>query len=482
MFLLSGLNSILAGYPGGYRKHLRGTQKRNDPPPFRQPTDPRDRRSRIPALGYPEYWYPALPAADVGTKKPEVLRMLGKDLVFFRNEHGEVKALWDCCPHRGVYLSNGDCFYNGFITCPYHGATFDGDGNCVAFLTEGPDSRMVGQLKARAYPTITLLGLVFVWMGEGEPVDPHEDIPPEMFEPHNIYRPSFYMINCNWVLTLENTMDAHNAFFTHRNALSVLFRNKLGGRARTPFGYRTQIVDEHAAHYKPGEDKAPTARYYYDEKGEIPYQMYYPGVKGVWPLHRWRLLWAWFFDRRQQKQRVEKKGQFSDEARKLDRWNGTCLPGMSRTAGANDTYRDTRWPVPVEESLCRMVYINVERYSSPPSPITRAWKAFTWPVRDWLKNFNFRNQDVWAEQYGQYDAPEYLSSTDSAVVAMRRLFTEHARGLKPAEPEIAAEAIDEKMVEENELKAMESAKGVYAEEIREKLLEEKGKLTPTKPS
>ncbi len=38
--------------------------------------------------------------------------------------------------------------------------------------------------------------------------------------------------------------------------------------------------------------------YYYDEKGQIPYQMYYPGVDGKFPLHKWRLLWTWFTDRR----------------------------------------------------------------------------------------------------------------------------------------------------------------------------------------
>ena len=471
MFLMTGLKLIVGGYPGGYKHMARGTQPKYAPPPFRQPTDPRDRRSRIQPLGYPEYWYPALPAKDVGWKKPQVLRMLGKDLAFFRNEKGEVKALWDYCPHRGVYLSNGDCFYKGFLTCPYHGATFDGDGNCVAFLTEGPDSQMVGELKARAYPTVTLGGMVFVWMGEGEPVDPKEDIPPEMFEEHNISRPTFYMIHCNWVLTLENTLDAHNAFYTHRNALSVLFRSRLGGRARTPFGYRTQIVDNHAVHYKQDGNKPPVERYYYDENGNLPYQMYYPGVKGVWPLHRWRLLWAWIGEWKQRRDRQNKKGQFDPESSKLDRWNGTVLPGMSRTAGTNQSFRDTRWPVPVEESLTRMVYLNVERYATAPGLWTRVTSAVTWPVRNWIKNFNFRNQDVWAEMYGQYDGPEYLSSTDSVVIGMRKLFTEHARGVKPPAPEVVAEEVGETMVREGDLRSVESARGVYADQIREKILE-----------
>ena len=190
----------LSGYPGGYKKMRRGTQGFNSTPPFQVPDNARDRRSRIPPLGFREYWYPALPAKDVKKNKPAMLRMLGTDVVFFKDKEGEVQALLDWCPHRAVYLSMGRCYFEGFLTCPYHGATFDGDGNCVAFLTEGPESMMVGApgMKARKFPTVTLKGMVFVWMGEGEPVAPEEDIPPEMFEEHNICRPSFCMFDCNW--------------------------------------------------------------------------------------------------------------------------------------------------------------------------------------------------------------------------------------------------------------------------------------------
>ena len=148
MGLIAALNKIRAGYPGGWRKYARGTRG-HEPLPFVQPANPDDRRSLIPALGLREYWYPALPAGDVGWKKPVGLKILGTDLVLFRDKGGEVQALWDYCPHRGVMLSWGDCFWKGYLSCPYHGATYDGDGECVEFITEGPDSKMVGRLKAR---------------------------------------------------------------------------------------------------------------------------------------------------------------------------------------------------------------------------------------------------------------------------------------------------------------------------------------------
>lgn len=478
MGLAKFLAKPLSGYPGGYKKMRRGFQGVNQTPPFRVPDDPRDRRSRIPPLGYREYWYPALPAEDVKPNKPSVLRMLGTDVVFFRDQKGEVQALLDWCPHRAVYLSMGRCYYNGFLTCGYHGATFDGDGNCVAFLTEGPDSKMVGApgMKARKFPTVTLKGLVFVWMGEGEPVAPEEDIPPEIFEPHNIFRPSFCMFDCNWVVVLENTFDAHNAFMIHRNSMRIL-PSRLGGRPRTPLGYRVKIVNNKVVHYQPGGDKSNTEKYYYDEKGNIPYQMYYPGVDGVWPLHRWRLLWTWFFDWRTRRRGQEPGRQRpAIEGPDVNEWNGTRLPGMSRTGGSNKFFRSTRWPVPVEENLTRMVYLNVERYSKPANVLRRFWSGMTWPYRNWELNFNFRNQDYDAEKYTQYSMPEYLSSTDSVVAAMRRLFVEHARDVQRRRereeelPESREETAAERMVREGDARVAAASEAYDARRLEEELL------------
>ena len=110
------------------------------------------------------------------------LTLLGEELVFFRDTHGEVKALWNWCPHRGGSLKHGDCHFPGTISCPYHGITFDGEGNAVAVLSEGPDSRVPGKMKARNFPTRTLRGMVFVWMGERDPAPIEEDVPPEFQE------------------------------------------------------------------------------------------------------------------------------------------------------------------------------------------------------------------------------------------------------------------------------------------------------------
>ena len=100
----------------------------------------------------------------------------------------------------------------------------------------------------------------------------------------------------------------------------------------------------------------------------------------------------------------------------------------------------------------------------------------TWPYRNWELNFNFRNQDYDAERYVQYASPEYLSSTDSVVVAMRRLFVEHARDeqrrreREEALPEALEESEAERMVREVDVQVAEASQAFDADRLEEELL------------
>ena len=425
MGLRAAFRTLRGGYPGGWRKYAQGHAGQQTPP-LVQPTDPRDLRSRIPPLGLREYWYPALPAGDVGWKKPIGLRLLGEDLVFFRGRDGEVHALLDRCPHRGAALSWGDCFWKGLVSCPYHGATFDGAGECVEFITEGPDSRMVGCLKVRKFPTRTLKGMVFVWMGEGAPAPIEEDVPPELFDddPSMVVHHAIRYWQCNWMIALENTLDAHNAFYVHRDAILFLMTRN-GGRPRTPRGYHSRVVNGRAVI---ATDRNATA--YYAQDGKLPYQMYYPRAQGYWPRHRWRLLWTWLTDR----------GRRGGLTGTPEEWTmGMHLPSQQRIAtparaGTLGAWY-TRVCVPVETDLTRVVYFRAVR---SPNRLARAWERVAYRLYyNWLMHFNFSDMDYDAMRSVRYDTPEYLSATDSHLVAQRRLVVEHARGL--GRPDAAAD-------------------------------------------
>ena len=86
-----------------------------------------DVRQLAPATGLREYWYPVIEDRKVGNK-PIGLKICDEQVVFFRGTDKQVKALRNVCPHRGGSLMHGDCHFEGTISCPYHGWTFDGEG------------------------------------------------------------------------------------------------------------------------------------------------------------------------------------------------------------------------------------------------------------------------------------------------------------------------------------------------------------------
>ncbi len=364
-----------------------------------------DPRNSIPPLGLREYWYPALPAKKV-RKKPLYWNMLGDDLVLFRDKQGEMAVLSDICPHRGASLSEGNCFYKGFLSCPYHGATFDRKGECVAFIPEGPDSKMVGNLKARPYPTRTLRGWVFIWMGEGEPAPIEEDVPPEFFEPEKIVLSSYSYWHLNWLIAIENHSDSHNAFYLHRNSINQLI-GLYPGRTRTPVSAQGQIVNGR------GLATIHAGANYYAKDGKVPYQMYYPGVDGVWPRYRFRLLWQWFF-----------KLFFGSGKRrpfeKYDEWGqGHHLPCAVRTGGGS-----TRYAVPVGPNLSRIVYFY---FPVASSRISRVWKKLNFLLIRNALEYNFSSQDGRGAASCRFWTPEHLAPTDSQIVIFRKMITELSR-------------------------------------------------------
>ncbi len=156
-------------------------QKSNSP---KIPSLSGDIRHLIPTLGLRNYWYPLIQDKKVPKRKPIKISLLGDDLAVFRNAEGSVVAVADICPHRGARLSEGHIHWPGYVSCPYHGWTFDETGKNVAVLSEGPGAAISGTsgTSAKKYPTNTLRGSVFVLVGEEEPAPIEEDVPEELFD------------------------------------------------------------------------------------------------------------------------------------------------------------------------------------------------------------------------------------------------------------------------------------------------------------
>ena len=170
----------------------------------------------VPKVGFREYWYPCVWTKEVG-RKPKNIKMLGDELVLFRGKNGKIVALNEWCPHRGARLSRGFCEFEGTVTCPYHGYTFDETGNCVAGLIESTESPLVNKMRTRVYPTAEWNGIVLVWMGETDPVPFEEDLPYE-FSDSTLTGRKYTRVKTwetNWTEPMNQGIDYHE-FYLHR--------------------------------------------------------------------------------------------------------------------------------------------------------------------------------------------------------------------------------------------------------------------------
>lgn len=110
------------------------------------------------------FWYVACPSDFIARGKMQTKMLLGQKIVFGRTNEGEVFALRDFCPHRGVPLSYGR-FDGTEIECCYHGWCFNSAGKCtkIPSLTE-EDNIDLSRIKATSYPCREEAGVIWVYV------------------------------------------------------------------------------------------------------------------------------------------------------------------------------------------------------------------------------------------------------------------------------------------------------------------------------
>ncbi|MFT5511198.1 MAG: phthalate 4,5-dioxygenase oxygenase subunit [Hyphomicrobiaceae bacterium] len=160
------------------------------------------------------YWQPAALTVELVGNRPVVpVKLLGEDLVLFRNENGELGLIGRHCPHRGADLCYGRLEDNG-LRCPFHGWHFDRTGQCVEQPGEPDGSRMHENIKTASYPVVEKNGVVFAYMGPSEPpVFPALDC----FAAPDSHVFAFKgRWQCNWLQAMEVGIDPAHASFLHR--------------------------------------------------------------------------------------------------------------------------------------------------------------------------------------------------------------------------------------------------------------------------
>jgi len=161
-----------------------------------------------------QYWMPAALAEELNTNRPLVpVRLMGEDLVLFRDDEGDLGLIGRNCPHRGADLCFGR-LEEGGLRCPFHGWKFGVDGQCQQQPAEPEGSGMAAQIKATAYPVVEKNGIIFAYMGDGEaPAFPDFDC----FRAPDSHVFAFKGLwQCNWLQALEVGIDPAHASYLHR--------------------------------------------------------------------------------------------------------------------------------------------------------------------------------------------------------------------------------------------------------------------------
>jgi 5,5'-dehydrodivanillate O-demethylase len=179
------------------------------------------------------YWQVVAPASEITEEKPKKkVRLLGEDLVLYRDGRGTYGLVREHCSHRGASLYYGFVEEDG-IRCPYHGWKYDGCGNCLEQPFEPPEARYKERIRHPAYPVMKLNGLLFAYMGppEKKPILPKWDL---LVRQDGVRRVEIcQVLRCNWFQVMENSVDPFHTYYLHSHTLRLK-----GGSSQSTYHYQ----------------------------------------------------------------------------------------------------------------------------------------------------------------------------------------------------------------------------------------------------
>jgi phenylpropionate dioxygenase-like ring-hydroxylating dioxygenase large terminal subunit len=328
---------------------------------------------------YINFWYPIIRSEDLGPDKPERIKVLGVNLVAFRDSQGNARVLSDTCVHRGGslggpwQLGKNPRIVDGCIVCPYHGWEFNGDGECVNIPSIGYGTKPPPRAKVDAYPVQEKYGIVFAFLGDL----PESERPPllviEEYDDPKWRANSVLVLEVDYYYerSIENGLDpAHNEFVHPTHGFQAINRDT----------YRVQEYDVEN----------------------------YPQGWGMWFLHR--------FNAPGLKGETWKESQTT--AGELYAGSGTHGPNTMITeinVGNNQKFRQYFFEQPVDQSKTRIFFVNMRNFmleSKHDGPIHARNKIIAQQDIEILLN-------VYPPRTPTSNTKEVLMPADKAVVAYR---------------------------------------------------------------
>ncbi len=191
------------------------------------------------------YWQPAALSSELAERDgpPIRVRLLGEDLIAFRDSDGRVGLVDAFCAHRRAPLFLGRNEECG-LRCVYHGWKFDVTGACVDMPSEPADSPMKAEARLKAYPTVERGGLVWAYLGPAASRPPAPDYEwTRAPTTHRAVSKSYEA--CNYLQALEGGLDTAHVSFLHNNKIGD--RNNLFTRDSAP---RIEVFEtDYGYHY-----------------------------------------------------------------------------------------------------------------------------------------------------------------------------------------------------------------------------------------
>ena len=178
------------------------------------------------------YWQPAALASELPEKDgaPLRVRLLGEDLIAYRDSTGAVGLVDAHCPHRRAPMFFGRNEECG-LRCVYHGWKFDRNGDCVDMPSEPAGTPLQAKVKIKAYPVHEAGGLLWAYMGPKDKMPPLPDYE-WMRAPHTHRFVSKSEAACNYLQGLEGGLDTAHVSFLHNNNLKD--KSSLGAQDGAP--------------------------------------------------------------------------------------------------------------------------------------------------------------------------------------------------------------------------------------------------------
>ena len=158
------------------------------------------------------YWQPIGAAVDLENKWTKRVRLLGEDLVIFKDRQGRLGLIAEQCPHRRASFAHGIPTENG-IRCPYHGWEYNAQGKCIHQPNEQDKCAFRDKVSTDAYPIEEMGGMLFAYMGpQPQPLLPRWD---GFVAEGTIRIMGRTILPINWLQIMENSLDPVHTEWLH---------------------------------------------------------------------------------------------------------------------------------------------------------------------------------------------------------------------------------------------------------------------------